>query len=152
MTPISAHFSWEEATVTSHRELDNTPTLVETPHLVLVFNEQMEQLRALFDCPIQVNSAYRSPAVNAAVGGAASSQHMKGQAVDWVPLADGLVLKEAYRRVLESAIVYDQLIYEFGRWIHISRPAFGAAPRRQTLMIGKWTNGAYLPYSADDAP
>jgi hypothetical protein len=151
MLRISPNFYWEEATVTSQRGLDNTPPMVVIPSLVMVFNEQMEQIRELLGCPIHINSAFRSLEVNTAVGGAATSQHMKGQAVDWTPMKE-VGLKEAYDAILASDIVFDQLIYEFGSWIHVSRPGFGDDPRRSILMIGKWTGNKYLPYDPEVIP
>ena len=151
MLKISPNFYWEEATVTQQRNLDNTPPLVVIPSLVMVFNEQMEQVRELLGCPIHVNSGFRSIEVNAAVGGVSSSQHCKGQAVDWTPMKE-VGLKEAYDAIVASDIVFDQLIFEFGSWIHISRPGFGDAPRKSKLMVGKWTNGAYLPYDSSSIP
>ncbi len=151
MLKISPNFFWEEATVTQQRGLDNTPPLVVIPSLVMVFNDQMEKIRALLDCPIHINSAFRSQAVNEAVGGSKTSQHTKGQAVDWTPMKE-TTLKETMDAILSSDIVFDQIIYEFGSWIHISRPDFGAEPRRSILMIGKWTDGKYLPYDANVIP
>ncbi len=151
MLRISPNFYYEEATVTAQRGLDNTPPLVVIPSLVMVFNEQMEQVRELLGCPIHVNSGFRSVEVNAAVGGVSSSQHCKGQAVDFVPMKE-IGLKEAYDAIVASDIVFDQLIFEFGSWIHISRPGFGDAPRASKLMIGKWTNGQYALYNAEEIP
>jgi zinc D-Ala-D-Ala carboxypeptidase len=151
MLKVSPNFYWEEATVTQQRGLDNTPPLVAIPSLVMVFNEQMEQVRALLDCPIHINSGFRSIEVNAAVGGAATSQHCKGQAVDWTPMKE-VSLKEAYDAIVASNIVFDQLIYEFGSWLHISRPGFGETPRASKLMIGKWTDGKYATYDSSSIP
>ena len=84
--------------------------------------------------PIGVNSGYRSPALNAAVGGAAASQHMKGEAADITTgsVADNLRL---FERIAASAIPFDQLIDENrGRWIHISYRADGKN-RRQVLHL-----------------
>lgn len=151
MLKISPNFFWEEATVTQQRGLDNTPPLIVIPMLVMVFNEQMEQIRTLLGCPIHINSGFRSVEVNAAVGGVATSQHCKGQAVDFTPMKE-ITLKEATDIIIGSGIVYDQIIYEFGSWIHVSRPEFGVAPRASTLMIGKWTGNKYLPYDSSVIP
>jgi len=151
MLKISPNFYWEEATVTQQRGLDNTPPLIVVPMLVMVFNEQMEQIRTLLDCPIHINSGFRSVAVNTAVGGVATSQHCKGQAVDFTAMKE-ISLKEATDIIIGSGIMYDQIIYEFGSWIHVSRPEFGVAPRASTLMIGKWTENKYLPYDSSVIP
>lgn len=151
MLKISPNFYWEEATVTQQRGLDNTPPLIVIPSLVMVFNEQMEQVRQLLDCPIHINSGFRSIEVNKAVGGSATSQHCKGQAVDFTPMRE-IALKEVVDAIIASSVEYDQIIYEYGSWIHISRPEFGVAPRASTLMIGKWTEGKYLPYDSNAIP
>ena len=151
MLRISPNFYYEEATVTAQRGLDNTPPMVVIPSLVMLFNEQMESVRNLLGCPSHINSAFRSFEVNKAVGGATNSQHVKGQAVDFVPMKE-IGLKEAYDAIVASGIVFDQLIYEYGSWLHISRPGFGEAPRASKLMIGKWTENKYLPYSTSNIP
>lgn len=79
---------------------------------------------------MHVNSAYRSPEVNAAVGGAKNSQHMLGLACDFVPV--GLELEAAFKKLKASSIPFDQLILE-PSWIHISASLLDRKPRRQTL-------------------
>jgi hypothetical protein len=151
MLKISPNFFWEEATVTQQRGLDNAPPTIVIPSLVMVFNEQMEQIRQLLDCPIHINSGFRSVAVNTAVGGVATSQHCKGQAVDFTPMKE-IALKDAMDAILAGGVPFDQMIYEFGSWLHISRPDFGTSPRKSILMIGKWTDGKYLPYDSNVIP
>ena len=149
MAAISDHFTWEEATVTNQRDpatglaLPNKPGPEESANLVHTFQE-MEKVRALLGKPILVHSAYRSPEVNKAVGGAAHSQHMQGEAVDFsVP---GLTIREVFKRLRPSTINYDQLIEEAGTWVHISFVHGGRSARRQGLamrvMNGKAT---YVP-------
>lgn len=97
-------------------------------------DECLDPVRELWGKPIGVNSGYRSPALNAAVGGAAASQHMKGEAADITTgsVADNLRL---FERIAASAIPFDQLIDENrGRWIHISYRADGKN-RRQVLHL-----------------
>lgn len=92
----------------------------------------LEDVRALLgDKPIHVNSGYRSPAVNAKVKGAPTSQHMKGLAADFTP--SDISILDAFHRIKESAVPYDQLILE-PTWIHISVSAPGEQPRRQCLI------------------
>jgi zinc D-Ala-D-Ala carboxypeptidase len=83
-----------------------------------------------------VNSAFRSKAVNDAVGSKDSSQHRIGCAADIrVP---GMTPDEVVRAVIASGIGYDQIIREFDRWTHISIPSRdGDKPRRQALIIDK---------------
>jgi hypothetical protein len=80
---------------------------------------------------------------------------MDGNAADCVPeavKAGTMTMKQAYELVQNSNIQYDQLIYEFGEWVHISKAPAGRAPRRQAIMIGKWTGGKYAAYDASLIP
>ena len=60
-------------------------------------------------------------------------------------------LKQAAQAVLDSDLPYDQLIYEHGSWLHLSFTK-DREPRRQALMIGKWTGNRYLPYDESKIP
>lgn len=100
--------------------------------------------------PMHVNSGFRSPGVNAAVNGAPTSQHLDGNACDWT--ANNFTVKQAYEMILNSKIPYDQIIYEWGNWVHISRAPAGRPPRHQALMIGGWTNGKYVLYDKAAIP
>jgi putative chitinase len=86
--------------------------------------------------PIMVNSAFRSKAVNDAVGSKDSSQHRIGCAADIrVP---GMTPDEVVRALIAAGIGYDQIIREFDRWTHISvTNQVGQIPRRQALIIDK---------------
>jgi zinc D-Ala-D-Ala carboxypeptidase len=85
---------------------------------------------------LQINSGYRSQALNRAVGGVATSQHTRGEAVDIECRAYGSPLELA-RAIVRAGVRFDQLIYEYGcndegGWVHLS---FSAKPRRRTLTI-----------------
>ena len=140
MTP---HFTLEDLTHTDHRELDNTPDLLERDNL-LRLAELLEDVRtAIGDRPIMINSAFRSKAVNDAVGSKDTSQHRLGCAADMrVP---GMTPDEVVRAILAADLPFDQLIREFDRWTHISVPNVPSKPpRRQTLVIDK---AGTRPYS-----
>ena len=130
MTP---HFSLAELTFTDHRKLDNTPNAAEIANLDRLAL-LLEQVRTLLGQPVMVNSAFRSKAVNDAVGSKDTSQHRLGCAADIrVP---GMTPDQIVRAVIASSIPYDQIIREFDRWVHISVPsAAGAAPRKSKLII-----------------
>ena len=135
-TLLSAHFSLEELTITDHREYSNEPNESERQNLVRLANflEQVKEL--LENKPIMVNSAFRSKAVNDAVGSKDSSQHRVGCAADLrVP---GMTPDEVVKAVIASDLPFDQVIREFDRWTHISVPNLpNLAPRRQALIIDK---------------
>ena len=133
---LSPHFTLDELTHTDHRDLDNTPNESETENLkrLAAFLEEVKTV--LGGKPIMVNSAFRSKAVNDAVGSKDTSQHRIGCAADIrVP---GMTPDEVVKAVIASKIGYDQVIREFDRWTHISVPnTEDAAPRHQALIIDK---------------
>lgn len=141
MTIISAHFSLEELTATQVRGLDNRPAGDVVENLILLTGT-LEEVRDLLG-PLHINSGYRSVAVNQVVGGQPTSQHCLGLAADFI--APRFSLKEAARQILQQHIAFDQLIYEFGAWLHISHPPVGRLGRGEALMVGKFTGGKYLP-------
>ena len=131
---LSIHFTLEELTITDHRELENTPNETELANLKRLA-EFLETVKTVLGGkPIMVNSAFRSKAVNDAVGSKDTSQHRIGCAADIrVP---GLTPDEVVKTIIASGIGYDQVIREFDRWTHISIPNAGA-PRKQALIIDK---------------
>lgn len=127
MTP---HFTLAELTCTEHRKLDNTPNAVELANLQRLA-EFLETVKtALGGKPVMINSAYRSKAVNDAVGSRDSSQHRQGLAADFrVP---GMTPDAVVRALLN--LPFDQIIREYDSWTHIS---IADKPRGQRLIIDK---------------
>lgn len=133
---LTEHFTLEELTHTDHRELENIPNETELANLKRLA-EFLETVKSVLGGkPIMVNSAFRSKAVNDAVGSKDTSQHRVGCAADLrVP---GMTPDEVVKAVIASGIGYDQVIREFDRWTHISIPnAANGTPRRQALIIDK---------------
>jgi uncharacterized protein YcbK (DUF882 family) len=133
---LSEHFTLDELTHTDHRQFDNTPNASEMANLVRLAGFLEEVKTVLGGKPVIINSAYRSKAVNDAVGSSDKSQHRVGCAADIrVP---SMTPDEVVKAVIGSGIGYDQLIREFDRWTHISVPSTaGDNPRRQSLIIDK---------------
>ena len=77
----------------------------------------LQPLRDKLDKPIIISSGYRNPQVNKLVGGTPSSQHTKGQAVDFT--VPGMTIAQLIDFIKKSGIEYDQLIDE-RTWVHIS--------------------------------
>ena len=130
MTP---HFTLAELTVTNHRLLDNTPNAGEIENLrrLAAFLELVKD--RLGGRPIMVNSAFRSKAVNDAVGSKDTSQHRLGCAADIrVP---GMTPNNVVRAVMASGLAYDQIIREFDAWTHISIPSLPTLPPRKIALI-----------------
>ena len=150
MTQLSPHFTLEEltdsATATAHG-IDNTAPSGIVYELTRLCENALERARAIWGVPVHVNSGYRCPALNSAVGGAATSEHLFGRAADLVP--SGLNLLDAFNAIRTSDVEYDQLIIEDNEWIHIGMPAAGDTPRRQALVaVGHKGAWHYTPYTA----
>jgi len=139
---LSPSFTLDELTHTDLRQYDNTPSDGELENLVRLA-EFLEQVKVVLGGkPIIVNSAFRSKAVNDAVGSKDSSQHRKGCAADIrVP---GLTPDQVVKAIIESGLPYDQVIREFDRWTHVSIPNTTIAePRGMALIIDKGGARAY---------
>ena len=129
MTP---HFSLAELTHTDHRLLDNTPNAAELANLkkLALFLETVKT--TLGGKAVMISSAYRSKAVNDAVGSRDTSSHRLGLAADFkVP---GMTPDAVVRAIIAAKLPYQQLIREFDAWTHIS---ISDTPRRQALIIDK---------------
>ena len=135
---LSEHFTLEELThseIAERQGLDNTPNADVKANLTRLARF-LEEIRRVLGRPIMVNSAYRSPEVNTAVGSKPTSQHCIGCAADIkVP---GLTPDNIVKEILKTNLEYDQLIREFDSWVHISIPSkFADKPRKQVLIIDK---------------
>ena len=143
---IGSHFTLADlcrsATATK-LGLSNEPTDGELRNLVNLGLVIMDPLWSLLG-GYHLNSGYRSPAVNVAAGSKAKhSAHMAGRAVDITPqsvlVAPTVALKhkalrDAFAKIKDSPIPYDQLIIEADRWLHVAIAAPGVKPRRQALV------------------
>lgn len=112
------YFTIEELTRTN-TGIKNDITPDSLYNIMTLVKKVLDPAREAYGAPIIVNSGYRSPEVNAAVGGAKNSQHCKGEAVD-ITCSDNLNL---FKILLDME--FDQLIYEHGddnqpSWIHVS--------------------------------
>lgn len=104
--------------------IDNTPTHEEIGRLYMLCCNVLQPARDHFRKPIVINSGYRGPALNKAVGGAADSQHGKGEAVD-IELAGGDNWE--LLRFIREYLPHDQIIAEYmiegdsdAGWVHVS--------------------------------
>jgi putative chitinase len=144
---LTPNFTLEELTHTDHRKLDNTPNDEELANLrrLAEFLEQLKKV--LGGKPIMINSAFRSKAVNDAVGSSDKSQHRRACAADIrVP---GMTPNEVVSAIIKSDLPYDQVIREFatptgGGWTHVSiSNAANVKPRKMALIIDKQGTRAY---------
>lgn len=132
------YFTIEElcASDTAERKkIDNTPNADARLRMQRLIEQLLDPIRAAWDGPITVNSGYRSPALNKAVGGVSNSQHMKGEAAD-ITVGSQEANKQLFDLIVElrqnGRISFDQLIDETGySWLHISFK--GTGNRNQVL-------------------
>jgi hypothetical protein len=132
-TPLTMHFTLEELYASSTAKakgIDNKPTVQKMINLVYLCAYVLEPLREAMGEPIKISSGYRCEKLNAAVGGAANSQHIKGQAADLC--IDGDMKKgRKWFNYIKDHLPFDQLIWEHDKngtyWIHVSfvYPGFG---------------------------
>jgi zinc D-Ala-D-Ala carboxypeptidase len=131
---FSEYFTLAE--FTASQTADRIGASKSPPPAVLARLERTAQLldvvRHALGQPILVSSGYRSPEVNKAVGGSPTSAHVLGYAVDFICPRFGSPLVVARAISGNALLYYDQLIHEYGRWVHIS---FDPRFRRQDLTI-----------------
>ena len=121
----------KSSTATS-RKIDNTPNTIVINNLQLLVEHILDPLRERYGKPIYVNSGYRSPALNKAINGAKTSQHMKGLAAD-ITAGSTTKNKILFELIQELKLPFDQLIDEKNfRWIHVS---YANKPRKQILHL-----------------
>ena len=124
---ISDHITYAEAihsNTAKRKQIDNTPNEKQIEAMKLLAAKIFEPLRKYVGGPIKVNSFFRSVALNEAIGGVASSQHCKGQAIDIDDVYGRKTNAEMYHWIKEN-LDFDQMIWEFGtdtqpNWVHIS--------------------------------
>lgn len=148
---LSPHFRLKEFTrsVTAEKhQLFNLPREeCELANLRALAEEVLEPARNLLGVPLLITSGYRCATLNRLIGGAAQSQHMVGEAADFIP--KGMDVEEgALRLVMAPDLQFDQLIYEIRvrdnaapiRWIHISHKRLGEN-RREALTFCRSATG-----------
>ena len=102
--------------------IDNVPDKKAEANLRLLATTILQPLRDKYGKPITVTSGYRCKELNKAVGGSATSQHLKGEASDIVSDDVKTLFNLAKQMVEDGQIEVGQLIDEYGRWVHISLP------------------------------
>jgi len=141
---LSIHFTLEELThsqTADRKGLDNTPNAVALNNLTITACN-LEKVRELLGHPIIISSGYRSPAVNRAVGGVATSAHTQGWAVDFICPAFGTP-KQIVDAIKAAGVKVDQCIEE-GTWVHISfAPTYRNQFLKATFKNGKATYTNY---------
>ena len=135
MKKLSKNFTVNELTNSDTAErlgIDNTPNADTLENLQFLVDNVLQPLRDMYGRPITVNSGYRCPELNKAVGGSKNSQHIRGQAAD-ITAGSKSENKHLFNLVLDNGIPFDQLIDEKNySWLHIS---YNNNCRRQILHL-----------------
>jgi zinc D-Ala-D-Ala carboxypeptidase len=124
---ISKHISYKEGVVsfTALRlGIDNEPTGYHRTNMEILAEKVFEPLRKWVGKPIKINSFYRGPELNKAIGGSSKSQHCEGRAMDIDDTYGHKTNAEMYEYI-KANLDFDQMIWEFGTdenpaWIHVS--------------------------------
>ncbi len=127
MERISKHISYKEAIKSNtalRLNIDNTPNVVSLTNMTGVAYNIFEPLRLWVGGPIKINSFYRCPKLNKAIGGSKRSQHCEGRAIDIDDTFGYKTNAEMFMYIKEN-LDFDQLIWEFGddknpAWVHVS--------------------------------
>lgn len=122
---LTTHFTLEElcySRTAQKMSIPNTPDITQIQNLKYLAENILEPLRVYAKQPIHINSGFRTPALNNAIGGARNSQHMKGEAAD-IRIPDITKGKQLFNYIRDN-LNYDQLIWEHNKynnyWIHVS--------------------------------
>ena len=124
---ISKHISYKEGVHSNtaiRRGIDNVPNKEQLSNMKLLAEKVFEPLREYVGGPIKINSFFRSPELNTAIGGSGKSQHCHGQAID-IDDTFGVMTNAAMYRWIKDNLDFDQMIWEFGddknpAWVHVS--------------------------------
>ena len=124
---ISKHISYKEGVYSitaTRRGIDNVPNDEQLANMELIAEKVFEPLRKYVCGPIKINSFFRCPKLNKAIGGSKTSQHCKGLAIDIDDTFGGVAKSDMYNYI-KNNLDFDQLIWEFGdddnpNWVHVS--------------------------------
>jgi len=124
---ISKHISYKEGVYSrtaTRRGIKNNPNAEQMENMIAIAEEVFEPLRTWVGGPIKINSFFRSPELNKAIGGSTKSQHCHGQAIDLDDTFGRATNAEMFEFIKEH-LDFDQIIWEFGDdtnpdWVHVS--------------------------------
>ena len=127
MKKISENISYKEAVRSETAKrlgISNKPKKEHIENMELIAEKIFQPLREWVDHPIRINSFFRSPELNKAIGGSGKSQHCHGQAIDIDDTFGKMSNAEMYEFIKEN-LDFDQIIWEFGDddnpdWVHVS--------------------------------
>ena len=148
---LSPHFSYDEMTRSQTAErnsIDNTPKVEQVDNLVALCENILEPVRVHFKKPATVTSGFRCIELNKKIGSTDRSQHTKGEAADFV-INGSPTVTDVWKWIIDSDLDFDQVIQEFGRWVHVSYKKSGE--NRHKCSIAKKVDGKtrYFHYTEE---
>jgi len=133
---LSDHFTYGEFTISQtaiRKNIINQPNEDEMRNLESLCGNILEPMRTHFGNKyIEIHSGFRCEKLNKAVGGSSRSQHRVGEAAD-IKIPPFTITEIFEYIVLASKLPYDQIIWEFDKWIHISHKRVGTNRNKNTL-------------------
>jgi len=141
---LSDNFALAEltrSTYATRHGINNVPTDAEVLANLEVLAQGLERIRKIVANPVHITSGYRSPKVNAGIGGSRTSDHMKGLAADihvkgYSALALAKILADS-----QDVVGAKQIINEFGQWVHVSFPGVDEPPKGEVLTATRTPTG-----------
>jgi len=128
----------------------NTPTVDHLSNMRKLALNIFQPIREHFDVPVNISSGYRSLALNRVIGGALTSQHCSGEAMD-IDMDGSKVTNAQVFNWIKDNLVFDQLIWEFGSnnnpdWVHVSYESTGKQRKQILKAIKKNGKTSYINY------
>lgn len=130
--------------------ISNMPTPEHIENFKLLAEKVFQPIREHFGKPIIISSGYRSKALNTAIGGALSSQHCSGEAIDIDMDGTDITNAQVFNYIKDN-LEFDQLIWEFGTdtnpdWVHVSYESTGKQRKQILRALKKGGATSYKPY------
>jgi hypothetical protein len=152
---ISKHLSLAEVSrseTAKRRGINNTPSGEHLENFKKLAENIFEPIREHFAVPIHISSGYRSKELNAAIGGASSSQHCQGEAIDidMDGSSSGVSNADVFKYIKDH-LNFDQLIWEFGSdsnpdWVHVSYESTGKQRKQILKAVKSGGKTSYVPF------
>jgi zinc D-Ala-D-Ala carboxypeptidase len=130
--------------------ISNMPTPEHIENFKLLAEKVFQPIREHFGKPIIISSGYRSKELNTAIGGALSSQHCQGEAIDIDMDGTDITNAQVFNYIKDN-LEFDQLIWEFGTdtnpdWVHVSYESTGKQRKQILRAVKKGGATSYKPY------
>ena len=150
---LSKHLALAEvmrSETAKRKGISNMPTPEHIENFKKLAENVFEPIREHFGVPVHLSSGYRSAALNKAVGGASSSQHCKGEAID-IDMDGTTVTNKQIFDFVKANVNFDQMIWEFGTdanpdWVHVSYNSDGAQRKQILKAVKAGGTTKYLPF------